>query len=46
MLFGVFVTTPTDAKSDVAAIIDGVQFLGLKLMLHTTDKKQNPVGGK
>ena len=46
LLFGVFVTTPTDAKSDEESIIDVLQFLGRKLMTHTTDKARNPVGGK
>ena len=45
-MFGIFVTTPPAEKSDVTSIIDVLQFLGLKLMMHTTDKTQNPVGGK
>ena len=44
-LFGVFVTTPPVGKSDVASIIDVMKILGMKLMMYTTDKSRNPVGG-
>ena len=45
LLFGVFVTTPPVGKPDVASIIDVMKILRLKLMMHTTDKTRNPVGG-
>ena len=44
LLSGVFVTTPPVGISDEASIIDVLQFIGLKLMMHTTDKTQNTVG--
>ena len=46
LLFGIFVTTPPVENFDATSMIDVLQFLGLKLMMHTTDKTQNPVGGK
>ena len=46
LLIGVFVTTPPVEKYDATSIIDVLQFLGLKLMMHTTDKTKNLVGGK
>ena len=45
-LFEVFVTTPPVENSYATSMIDVLLFLGLKLMMHTTDKIQNPVGGK
>ena len=40
----VFVKEPPVGKSDEASIIDVLQFIGLKLMMHTTDKTRNTVG--